>query len=55
MGSSMRYVTANPNNREAQLKEQLAVRFSDMTDARMALSLLRQVTQKTRGINSNLF
>ena len=41
-------MTANPNNIWAQLKEQLAVRFSDVTDAQMALSLLRQVTQKQR-------
>ena len=43
---SGRYMTANPNNTWAQLKEQLAVRFSDVTDAQMALSLLRRVKQK---------
>ena len=39
-------MTANPDNAWAQLKEQLAVRFSDVTDAQMALSLLRRVKQK---------
>ena len=39
-------MTANPNNTWAQLKEQLAVRLSDVTDAQMALSLLRRVRQK---------
>ena len=29
------------------MKEQLSVRFSDVTDAQMALSLLRQTRQKT--------
>ena len=32
-------MTANSNKTWAQLKEQLAVRFSDVTDAQMALSL----------------
>ena len=36
----------------AQLKDQLAVRFSDVTDAQMALSLLRQVTQKKKTIQT---
>ena len=45
-GFIQRYMTANPNNTWAQLKEQLAVRFSDVTDAQMALSLLRRVKQK---------
>ena len=45
-GFIQRYMTANPNNTWAQLKEQLAVRFSDVTDAQMALSLLRCVRQK---------
>ena len=44
-GFSQRYITANPNNTWAKLKEQLVVRFSVVTDAQMALSLLRQVTQ----------
>ena len=39
-------MTANPDNTWAQLKEQLAVRFSDVNDAQMALSLLRRVKQK---------
>lgn len=41
-----RYIQANPNNTWDQLKAQLAVRFSDVTDAQMALSLLRSVRQK---------
>ena len=45
-GFVQRYMTANPDNTWAQLKEQLAVRFSDVTDAQMALSLLRRVKQK---------
>ena len=45
-GIIQRYMTANPDNTLAQLKEQLAVRFSDVTDAQMALSLLRRVKQK---------
>ena len=45
-GFIQRYMTANPDNTWAQLKEQLAVRFSDVTDAQMALSLLRRVKQK---------
>ena len=45
-GIIQRYMTANPDNTWAQLKEQLAVRFSDVTDAQMALSLLRRVKQK---------
>ena len=45
-GFIQRYMTANPDNTWAQLKEQLAVRFSDVTDAQMAHSLLRRVKQK---------
>ena len=45
-GFIQRYMTANHDNTWAQLKEQLAVRFSDVTDAQMALSLLRRVNQK---------
>ena len=45
-GFIQRYMTANPDNTWAQLNEQLAVRFSDVTDAQMALSLLRRVKQK---------
>ena len=45
-GFIQRYMTANTNNTWAQLKEQLAVRFLDVTDAQMALSLLRRVKQK---------
>ena len=37
---------ANPANTWGQLKEQLAVRFSDVTDPQMALSMLRSVKQK---------
>ena len=45
-GFIQRYMAANPNSTWEQLKEQLAVRFSDVTDAQMALSLLRRVRQK---------
>ena len=45
-GFIQRYMAANPNNTWEQLKEQLAVRFSDVTDAQMALSLLRRVRQQ---------
>lgn len=46
-GFIQRYMQANPNNTWAQMKTQLSVRFSDVTDSQMALSLLRQVKQKT--------
>ena len=36
-----RYMQANPANTCGQLKEQLAVRFSDVTDPQMALSMLK--------------
>ena len=36
-----RYMTQNPNHNWGQMKAQLAVRFSDVTDGQMALSLLR--------------
>lgn len=45
-GFIQRYIAANPDNNWQQLKEQLAVRFSDVTDSQMALSLLRSVKQK---------
>ena len=41
-----RYMQANPVNTRGQLKEQLAVRVSDVTDPQMALSMLRSVKQK---------
>ena len=41
--------TVNPHNTWRHLKEQFAVRFSDVTDRQMALSLLRNVKTKTRG------
>lgn len=53
-GFIQRYMAANPNNTWQQLKEQLAVRFSDVTDRQMALSLLRTVKQK-QGENIQLF
>ena len=53
-GFIQRYMTANPQNTWEQLKEQLAVRFSDVTDRQMALSLLRTVRQKP-GENIQLF
>lgn len=40
------YMQANVAHTWAQMKVQLAVRFSDVTDNQMALSLLRQVRQK---------
>ena len=39
-------MTANPDRTWEQLKQQFAVRFSDVTDAQMALSLLRNCKQK---------
>ena len=44
-GFFQRYIQANPNNNWEQMKAQLSVRFSDVTDAQMALSLLRQTRQ----------
>ena len=41
-----RYMTQNPNHNWGQMKAQLAVRFSDVTDGQMALLLLRQCKQK---------
>ena len=46
-GFIQRYIPANPDNTWQQLKEQLSVRFSDVPDRQMALSLLRSVKQKT--------
>ena len=46
-GFIQRYMQANPNNTWAQMKTQLSVSFSDITDSQMAMSLLRQVKQKT--------
>ena len=40
------YMTQNPNHNWGQMKAQLAVRFADVTDGQMALSLLRQCKQK---------
>ena len=45
-GFIQRYMQANVAHTWAQMKAQLAVRFSDVTDNQMALSLLRQVRQK---------
>lgn len=41
-----RYMQANVGHTWDQMRQQLASRFSDVTDAQMALSLLRQVKQK---------
>lgn len=41
-----RYMQANPLHTWDQIKQQLAVRFSDITDAQMALAMLRSVRQK---------
>ena len=46
-GFIQRYIHANPDNTWQQLKDQLSVRFSYVTDRQMALSLLRSVKQKT--------
>ena len=45
-GFIQRYMAANPDRTWEHLKQQLAVRFSDVTDAQMALSLLRNCKQK---------
>ena len=42
-----RYMTKNRNHNWGQMKTQLPVRFSDVTDGQMALSLLRQCKQKS--------
>ena len=41
-----RYMQANAGHTWDQMRAQLAIRFSDVTDVQMALSLLRQVKQK---------
>ena len=45
-GFIQRYMEANVAHISAQIKAQLAVRFSDVTDNQIALSILRQVRQK---------
>ena len=45
-GFIQRYMQANAAHTWTQMKAQLAVRFSDVTDNQMALSLLRKVRQK---------
>ena len=45
-GFIQRYMNVNAACSWAQLKQQLAVRFSDVTDPQMALSMLRRVKQK---------
>ena len=37
---------ANPQNTWGQLKQQLALRFSDVTDTKIGLTMLRSVKQK---------
>ena len=49
-----RYMQANTGHTWDQMRAQLAIRFSDVTDAQMALSLLRQGKTKTKGNNSKL-
>ena len=49
-----RYMTANPQNTWEQLKRQLSVRFSEVTDPQHALSLLRKIRQKP-GENIQVF
>ena len=41
-----RYMEANPQNTWGQLKQQLALRFSDVTDPQSAFTMLRSVKQK---------
>ena len=48
-----RYMQANAGHTWDQMRTQLAVRFSDLTDAQIALSLLRQVKQKAGEIIQN--
>ena len=45
-GFIQRHMQANAAHTWAKMKAQLAVRFSDVTDSQMAMSLLRQVRQK---------
>ena len=45
-GFIQRYMSVNAACTWAQLKQQLAVRFSDVTDPQMALPMLRRVKQK---------
>ena len=45
-GFIQKYMQTNVAHTWAQMKAQLAVRFSDVTDSQMNLSLLRQVRQK---------
>ena len=45
-GFIQRYMSVNEACTWAQLKQQLAVSFSDVTDPQMALSMLRSVKQK---------
>lgn len=44
-GYIQRYMTANPDQTWGQLKEELALRFSDVTDSHHAMSLLRALRQ----------
>lgn len=53
-GFIQRYMVAMPDNTWQRLKEQLIVRFSDVTDYQMALSLLRAEKQRP-GENIQLF
>ena len=53
-GFIQRFMITNLDGTWAQLKAQLAVRFSDVTDAQMALSLLRSVKQKA-GANIQVY
>ena len=41
-----RYMTQNPNHNWGQMKAQLALRFSDVTDGQITLLFLRQCKQK---------
>ena len=49
-----RYMEAFPQSTWAELKTELAIKFSDVTDSRYALSLLRSIRQKP-GENIQLY
>ena len=53
-GFTNRYMEAFPQSSWAELKAELANKFSDVTDSRYALSLLRSIRQKP-GENIHLY
>ena len=46
-GYIQRYTEANPTHTWAQLKRELAIRFSDVTDPYIAMTMLRKIKQNT--------